>query len=75
MILPFVLRRSLLWHLCRGKHIFNKYAIPHRRIVYHNVGDRADELAVLDYGATRHECVQVGTTLFINSFVSLGIAS
>ena len=63
MILPFVLRRSLLWHLCRGKHIFNKYAIPHRRIVYHNVGDRADELAVLNDGRAAQECGQVGTTV------------
>jgi hypothetical protein len=36
---------------------------------------RADDLAVLNDRATAHECGQVGTTLFINSFVSLGIAS
>ena len=45
------LRRPLLWNLC-GKHILNKYPIPNRRIVYHNVRDRAHQLAVLDNGAT-----------------------
>jgi hypothetical protein len=39
------------------------------------VGDRADQAAVLNEGRAAHECVQIGTTLFINSFVSLGIAS
>ena len=30
------------------------------------MGDRADELAVLDDGRARHECGQVGTTHFYN---------
>jgi len=35
------------------------------------VGYRADELAVLDYRATAHECVQVGTTHFYKLLIAL----
>ena len=68
-------RQFIASYLTRIQHIFNENSVSGCRIVDEDVGDRADELAVLDDGATRHECVQVGTTLFINSFVSLGIAS
>ena len=50
MMLPFVLRRSLLWHLCRGKHILNENSVFRGGIVDHNVGDRSHELAVLNDG-------------------------
>ena len=61
MILPFVLRCQIS-HLIQ--HIFNKYSVSRGGIVDHNVRYRTDELAVLDDGATAHECVQVGTTVF-----------
>ena len=35
------------------------------------VGDRADELAVLNDGAARHECGQVGTTVFYKKFMKI----
>ena len=57
-----------LWHLRRGQHIFNKYAVSRGRIVYQNVRHRAHYLAVLDDGAAAHECVQEGTTLFNEKF-------
>ena len=65
MIYPF-LRRSPRRHSRRAEHIFYKYSISHRGIVDHNVGDRADELAVLDDGRAAHEYGQVGTTVFYN---------
>ena len=40
------------------QHILNKYPIPHRRFVDHNVGDSSHELAVLDYRATAQACGQ-----------------
>jgi hypothetical protein len=70
MILPFhfdfALRRPRHGHLRRVQHIFNENAVTGCRIVYKNVGDRTDELAVLNNRATAHECVQVGTTHFYN---------
>jgi hypothetical protein len=33
------------------------------------VGDGADELAVLNDWAARHECVQVGTNFFIKVYI------
>ena len=57
------------------QHILNEDPVPRRGIADQHVGHGAHELAVLDDGGAAHECGQVGTTLFINSFVSLGIAS
>ena len=53
---------------CRGEHVFDKDSVAHAGIVDHHVGDRADELTVLDDWATRHECGQEGTTLFNGKF-------
>ena len=58
MILPFVLRRLLHRHLCRIDHIFNENAIPSSGIVYEDMGDRSNELAVLDDGRAAQECGQ-----------------
>ena len=46
------LRRLLHRHLRGGEHIFNEDAVTGCRVVYHNVGDCADNFAVLDYGRT-----------------------
>ena len=59
----------------RIQHILNENAVSFCGIADHDMSDGTDKLAVLDDGAAAHECGQVGTTLFINSFVSLGIAS
>ena len=59
-----LLRRPCYRHLRRVQHILNENAVACCRVVDHNVRDRSDELAVLDYGRAAHECVQVGTTLF-----------
>ena len=77
MISPTILRLRRLGgrRLRRAQHIFNENAVARGGIVDEDVCHRADELAVLNDWAARHECGQVGTTLFINSFVSLGIAS
>ena len=58
MILPFVLCRRLQRACHIRQHIFNKDPVPDSRIIYHNVRHRADELAVLNDGAARHECGQ-----------------
>ena len=62
------LRRSLLWHLCRVQHIFNENSVAGCRIVDENVRHCSHELAVLNDGRARHECVQVGTTVFYKNF-------
>ena len=62
-----ILRRlGLKLAICHREHILDENAVAYRGVVYHNVGDRADELAVLNDGRTAHECVQVGTTHFYN---------
>ena len=61
-ILPFPL--SCL-HRHIADHIFNKDPIPHARIIYHNMRHRTDEPSVLNHRAAAHECVQVGTTHFL----------
>ena len=48
------LRRSLHRHLRRVQHIFDENAVARGGVVYHDVGDCADELAVLDDGAAAH---------------------
>ena len=59
MILP--LRRLRHRNLCRTQHIFDKNAVARGGIVDHHVGDRADELVVLNDWRARQECGQVGT--------------
>ena len=79
------LRHSLRRHFCRVEHIFDKNAVAHRRIIYHNVGDptslrslrvcvanvAADKLAVLNDGRAAHECGQERTTVFCKIFIKL----
>ena len=65
-ILPFSLRHQIP-HLVQ--HIFNKYSVPRGGIVYHNVGDGADELAILEYRRAAHECGQVGTTIINRNLI------
>ena len=55
-------------HLCRVQHIFNENTVARGGVVDEHVGDRSDELAVLNDGAAGHECVQVGTTIFEKLF-------
>ena len=55
-------------HLRRIHHILNEYPVPRRRVVDENVGHRSDQLAVLNDGGARHECGQVGTTVFYGLF-------
>ena len=69
------LRRLRHRNICRIKHIFNENSVARGGIVDEHVGHRVDEFTVLDDRAARHECGQVGTTLFMNFFVSVGIAS
>ena len=62
------------WFLCRQlarliQHIFNKYTVSRFRIVDEDVCHRADQLAVLDDRAARHECGQVRTTNFVSFFI------
>ena len=47
---------------CRGQHLFDKDAVAGGGVGDENVGDRADDLAVLQDGATAHECVNIGPT-------------
>ena len=72
MVARFLTLRRFRHHLgiCRIQHILNKNAVSRGGIVYEDVRDRADELAVLDNGASAHECVQVGTTVFIKKLKS-----
>ena len=51
--------------LCRGiQHIFDEDAVALGGIIYENVGDGADEVAVLDNGATGHADVKHGINKF-----------
>ena len=56
-------RQFIASRLTRIQHIFNENSVPRGGIIYQNVCYRSYELAVLDDGAARHECVQVGTTI------------
>lgn len=56
--LPIVLSR-------RSEHILNKNPISSCWVIYQNMGNGADEFAVLDNRAAGHECVNIGTTLFL----------
>ena len=55
-------------HLRGVEHIFNENSVPRGGIVDQHVGDRPDELAVLNDGRAAQECVQVGTTVFYKNF-------
>ena len=67
MIYSF-LRRSLHRQLRFVQHIFNENSVPSCGVIDHNVGDSSDESAVLNDRRARHECVQVGTTIFEKLF-------
>ena len=49
---------------CRVQHILGKDAVAAGGIAHKDVGDGADELAVLDNGAAAHECVNIVPTCF-----------
>ena len=55
-------------NLCGIEHIFDEDSIPRGGIDDEDVCHRSDEFAVLDDGGARHECVQVGTTVFYKNF-------
>ena len=57
-------RQFIASHMARLQHILNENSISRGGIAYHHVRDGADQLAVLDDGATRHKCDQVGITHF-----------
>ena len=65
-----VLRRVLQGGLCGVQHIFDKNTVTRRGVVDENVRYRTHQLAVLNDGAARHECGQVGTTVFNNKLKS-----
>ena len=46
------------------QHVVDKYSVPRGGVVDQDMGDRTDELAVLDQGGARQECGQEGTTKF-----------
>ena len=58
MILPFYLICLRLGHACGGEHVFNKNTVAAGWVADHDVGDGADELAVLDDRRAAHECGQ-----------------
>ena len=60
--------RHQIPHLC--EHILYKNSVADGGIADQHVGHSSDQLAVLDNGAARHECVQVGTTVFNKKFKS-----
>ena len=59
-----LLRRLRHGHLRSVEHIFDEDSVARGGIIDEHVGDGSDELAVLDYRRSRHECGQVGTTKF-----------
>ena len=69
LILPFILRR-LFYRNARGpQHILNENSVSRGGIVDEDVRDRSDELTVLNDGAARRECDQVGTTKLNGNFI------
>ena len=50
--------------MTRIQHILDKNAVARGGIVYENVGECADDLAVLNDGRAGQECGQQRTTLF-----------
>ena len=67
--MPFIFnsrrRQFIASHLARIQHILDENSVSRGGIVYHNVGNRADELAILNDRRARHECGQVGTTVLL----------
>ena len=47
---------------CGSQHFFDEDAVAGGGIGDKDMGDRADDLAVLENGAAAHECVNVGPT-------------
>ena len=64
--LPLLFLCRLWYYLTfrRAQHIFDENSIPLGWICYHYMSYRSHELAVLSDRTARHECVQVGTTIF-----------
>ena len=50
--------------VCGGEHIFDEDAVAGGGVIDEDVGDGADELAVLNNGAARQVCGQERTTNF-----------
>ena len=65
MILPFVFYAAFCIGASAAESIFSM-KIPYP--VVGSVYDRAHKRSVLDNRASRHKCVQVGTTLFNGKF-------
>ena len=65
---PFGMRLPLLFYPARSPICVSIFSInipyPAGGVVDQHVGDGANELAVPDDGRARHECGQVGTTVF-----------
>ena len=56
---------SLSAHLCRRlQHVFDEDAVSLRGIVNQNMGNGADEFAVLDDGTAAHANVKCGTNFY-----------
>ena len=45
-------------------HVFDEDAVAGGGVVDENMGNRADQLAILDDGAAAHQCVNIGPTFF-----------
>jgi hypothetical protein len=67
----FSLRRPRHGQLHGSEHVFNKDAVSRCRIIDQNVRHSTYKLSVLDNGRARHECGQVGTTVFYKIFIKL----
>ena len=55
--------------MCRVEHILNENSIPRSGVVNEHMGNGTYKLAVLNDRAARHECGQVGTTVFNKKFI------
>ena len=64
-----MISRCQISHLIQ--HILNENSISHCRIIDEDVGDRADNLAVLNNRRAAHEGVQVGTTFLNGKFTKI----
>ena len=62
----FLMLFSIVIQPClhRIQHIFDEDAVAARGVIDQNVGDGADELAVLEDGTAGHECVKIGPKFF-----------
>ena len=58
MILPSLILPREVAHLIQ--HVVNKYSVPRGGVVDQDMGDRTDELAVLDQGEPDRSAVRKG---------------